>query len=139
MSFGGGGGLYYMEVLFISGRIDPAEIPELCERARALLERAGNEPVVCDVGSVVDPDVATVDALARLQLTATRLGRQIGLRNPGARLSALVAFMGLAEVVPRCEELGVQAIRQVEKRKEVLGVEEEADAGDVSTRDLEDL
>ena len=53
----------------------------------------------CDVRDA-EADVATVDALARLQLVAKRLGCRLRLRNASAELVELVAFMGLADVLP---------------------------------------
>jgi len=47
-----------------------------------------------------DADVVTVDALARLQLEANRLGCRMRLRDASAELLELVAFMGLADVLP---------------------------------------
>jgi hypothetical protein len=61
--------------------------------------RAPTEIVICDVGGA-EPDAATVDALARLQLMAKRLGCAMRLRNASAELIQLVAFMGLADVLP---------------------------------------
>jgi ABC-type transporter Mla MlaB component len=55
--------------------------------------------LVCDVRDAA-ADVATVDALARLQLLAKRLGGRIQLRNASTELLELVAFMGLADVLP---------------------------------------
>jgi len=54
--------------------------------------------VICDVRGA-GADAATVDALARLQLTAKRLGCRMRLRNASAELLQLVAFMGLADVL----------------------------------------
>ena len=48
----------------------------------------------------VEPDAVTVDALARLQLAARRLGCQVRLRNASDELRELVAFMGLCDVLP---------------------------------------
>jgi ABC-type transporter Mla MlaB component len=45
-------------------------------------------------------DAATVDALARLQLAARRQGRSITLLGASEELRALIAFMGLQEVLP---------------------------------------
>ncbi len=45
------------------------------------------------------PDVSSVDALARLQLAARRLGCSIRLRDPCPELSALLDLVGLREVV----------------------------------------
>ncbi len=56
--------------------------------------------VLCDVRGA-EPDAVTVDALARLQLAARRSGREIRLAaTPRPSCCALVAFMGLAEVLP---------------------------------------
>jgi hypothetical protein len=61
--------------------------------------RAPTEIVICDVRDA-EADVATVDALARIQLTAKRLGCRMRLRNASVELLQLVAFMGLADVLP---------------------------------------
>jgi ABC-type transporter Mla MlaB component len=87
-------------VFVISGGIARADVPELCERARVLLERSGAELVICDVGTLADPDAGTVDALARLQLTARLLGRRVRLRHASVELQELLDFMGLGDVVP---------------------------------------
>ena len=60
--------------------------------------RAPTEIVICDVRGA-EADVATVDALARLQLSTGRLGCRLRLRNASADLLLLVAFMGLADVL----------------------------------------
>ena len=57
------------------------------------------ELLICDV-SWARADATTVDALARLQLAAKRAGRFVRLRNASADLLELVAFMGLADVLP---------------------------------------
>jgi ABC-type transporter Mla MlaB component len=90
-------------VLVMGASIGPGDIPRLCRRARLFLEDSDAEVVVCDVGALVDPDAVAVDALARLQLTAVRLGRRIRLRHPCAELQELVALMGLSDVLPPCE------------------------------------
>lgn len=54
--------------------------------------------VLCDVAEL-KPDAVTVAALARIQLTARRLGREIRLRHASDTLLELVAFMGLAEIL----------------------------------------
>src|SRR4030095_2525435 len=48
-------------------------ISALCEPARRLRAGCDAGPVSCDVDALVEPDAVTVDALARLQLTALRL------------------------------------------------------------------
>jgi ABC-type transporter Mla MlaB component len=83
----------------IHGPITRADLPGLCERVCALL--AGNDASIalCDVRGV-DPDAATVDALARLQLAARRHGCQVRLRHASNELRELVTFMGLRDVLP---------------------------------------
>ena len=117
-------------VLVLGGSIAPADVAGLCERARSLLESSDAELVVCDVGTLVDPDAAAVDALARLQLTARRLGRRVLLREACGELQDLLAMMGLGEVLPCGPDSGVEPRGQAEEREQGLGVEEEADPGD---------
>jgi ABC-type transporter Mla MlaB component len=117
-------------VLILRGSIAHADVAALCERARALLERRRAGLIICDVATVVDPDATTVDALARLQLTALRLGGRIVLRDPCGELQDLISFAGLADVLPLV--LRVEPIREPEQRKEALGVQEEADPGDLA-------
>ena len=54
--------------------------------------------IVCDVGALA-PDAAAVDALARLQLTARRLGYEIRLRDASVDLQDLLDFVGLRDVL----------------------------------------
>ena len=75
-----------------------SDLPGLCERVCAILNGAGAEIACCDV-SGVDPDAVTVDALARLQLAAKRVGCQVRLRGASSDLLELVAFMGLEDVL----------------------------------------
>jgi hypothetical protein len=62
-------------------------------------ERSAITVIFCDVDGV-PADALTVDALARLQLAARRHQCQVRLRGASAELCALVAFMGLSEVLP---------------------------------------
>lgn len=71
----------------------------LCACLRALLVDGDTGFIICDVGALVDPDAVTVDALARLQLTARQYGRQLRLRHASLELRELLAFMGLRDVV----------------------------------------
>jgi hypothetical protein len=79
--------------------------------------------IVCDVGAVA-PEAAAIDALARLQLNAQRLGLEIRLLHASSELLELIAFTGLDEV------LRVEAEGQAEEREERRGVEEERELGD---------
>jgi ABC-type transporter Mla MlaB component len=86
-------------LLVLRGPIALRDIPDLCRRARALLERSDAELVVCDVEALVDPDAVTVEALARVRLTVRRLGRRFQIRHSCLELRDLMAFMGLADVL----------------------------------------
>ncbi len=86
-------------VFAITGPITRTDLPGLCRRVCALLERGDAGVALCDV-SGIDPDAVTVDALARLQLAAQRRGCQVRLRHASTELIGLVAFMGLRDVLP---------------------------------------
>lgn len=83
----------------IRGPIARDDLPGLCDRVCALLRETGAGVVRVDVGGV-DVDAVTVDALARLQLAARRQGSEVRLRHASGDLRDLVAFMGLADVLP---------------------------------------
>ena len=70
-------------------------------------------------------DIATVDALARLQLTARRLGWRLRLRNVSVELRELIELAGLTSV------LGVEPVGQPEEREVTLDVEERVQRGDL--------
>jgi STAS domain-containing protein len=116
-------------VFDVEGRIGSADIRVLCERVRAMLEASDADQLVCDVKTLTAPDAVTVDGLARLQLTARRLGRRITLRHACDELRGMLAFAGLNEVLV-CVDLILVAEGQSEQREQVRGVEEEADPGD---------
>jgi hypothetical protein len=79
--------------------------------------------IVCDVGAVA-PDLDAIDALARLQLNARRLGLDLRLRHASNDLKALIELAGLDEV------LCVEASWEPEEREDRGGVEEERELGD---------
>jgi hypothetical protein len=95
-----------------------------------LLEGSDADRVVCDVGALVDPDVVTVEALARVRLTARRLGRGVRVRSACDELLDLVALMGLSDVLRLRPGSPVQSRGQAEQREQPRGVEEEADPAD---------
>ena len=104
-------------VLVISGRIDRDDVPGVCERVKALLGPGHLDRVVCDVGALVEPGIAALDALARLQLAATRLGFSFCVRGAPPRLQVLLALTGLDEVVP-LRRLPFDQGRQSEDREQ---------------------
>lgn len=105
-------------------------IARLCDRIRALLEGCDADELICDVSALVDPDAVMVDAIARLHLTARRLGRKVRFHNACGELRDLLALVGLSDVV-NCEESGLEPGGQAEQREQGLGVEEEAEPPDL--------
>ncbi|MFF7591933.1 STAS domain-containing protein [Kitasatospora purpeofusca] len=106
---------------------------------------SATRPLICDLGALAAPDLAVVDALARLRRAAARHGVRLVLRNASGPLRELLAFSGLAAVLlvePDEQEdsgacggevgllPGLQPGRQAEQREEHLGVEEVGDPGD---------
>lgn len=116
-------------VLVMSGPVAPDNVVTLCERVRILLEGCGADLVICDVGVLDEPDALTIDVLARLQLTARRLGRRVRLLDACGELRDLLSLTGLSDVVP-CGELNLQSGGEAEEREPPGGVEEEADPPD---------
>jgi len=130
-------------VLIMLGPVPRDGIPALCERARRLLAGCDAGPLSCDVDALANPDAATIDALARLQLTALRLGHRVELQRAHGPLVELLVLSGLSGVL-RCGgsgpvASGVEAWGEPEHREQALRVEEEADPGDPAVGDLQDL
>lgn len=96
MSSGGPGGLTGMTVVFAVGAgITRADIPCLCAAlADQLRGRAGPGQVICDV-SEAQADVVTIEALARLRLTAGRYGWRFNTQGTTDELLLLFSLMGL--------------------------------------------
>jgi hypothetical protein len=66
----------------------------LCTQVRRLLGGGDVEVVTCDCSGAV-ADLEAVEALARLQLAARRLGGRIRLRAAPADLTELIEFVGV--------------------------------------------
>ncbi len=119
-----------MIVLTMDGAIARADVPALCERARSLMVASDAGPLVCDVGGLRAPDAVAVDALARLQLTARRLGYRVELLGVCDELRDLLTLIGLDEALPCGPRSPLEPRRQAEEREQPLAVEEEADPRD---------
>ncbi|GAA2371833.1 STAS domain-containing protein [Streptomyces cuspidosporus] len=133
----GAGGAGDPVVLVLGRAVRRAEVPGLCARLRELASRgAGTGPVIVDVGAVRSPDLAVLEALARLRLTARRLGRRIRLRGASGELRALLARAGLDAVLSAADlpggegACGVEAGGQTEEGEEAGGVQEGVERGD---------
>jgi hypothetical protein len=114
-------------LLAIDGPISLADITGLCNRVNRVLQGGSASVVLCDVGALTDPDLISIDALARMQLTAFRLGGQLRLRHASTQLRGLLALTGLHEVLPILPGSRLQVTRQPEQREQGLGVEERVD------------
>lgn len=128
-----------MTELVLGAAMAPGDIPVLCEQARERLEADGADMVVCDVGALAVPDMTAVDAVARLHLTATRLGCQIRLRHASCALRDLLCLSGLGDVVGLVTESGVEPRRQLEQREQPVGIEERVDPDHSAGGDLDHL
>jgi hypothetical protein len=69
-------------------------------RAVVLVLDGDVEVILWRMDGMSEPDLHVVDALARLQLAARRVGGSIRLRNPCERLRALLEFAGLTDAFP---------------------------------------
>lgn len=106
----------------VGATVTRADIPGLCAGLAGLLRGRAGGVVTCDVAAA-RPDVVTVEALARLELTARRHGWQLVVDGAGPDLLRLVVLVGLAGVL----EVGGQA----EQREQPVGVEEAVDRRDL--------
>jgi hypothetical protein len=85
-----------------------------------------SRPVVtCHMGGITAPDLATIDALCRLRVSAAHLGYVLRLRETTSRLDELLALCGLDQSPPVGQ-------RQPEEREETLRVEEEVEPGNAA-------
>jgi hypothetical protein len=113
-----------------------ADVPAACDGLRALVDERDADVVVCDV-SAIGADLMTIEVLARLRLTARRLGCRLELRGASRELLQLLAFCGLCEILPseRVERLDRLALGrnggQAEEGKPARGVEERVEPGDL--------
>ena len=110
--------------LTLHASIAGGDVDVLCRRARDLVRSRANDHLECDVAAVRRPDLAVVDALARVDLTVKRLGSRIRLRGASVDLLELLALCGLPL------ESVVEPELEPEHREEAGGVQEERDPGD---------
>lgn len=100
-------------VLRVDGPLSAGVVDALCAELQAVMRATDVDQDRCEVGveraievavevgPTVDADARTLDALARLQLTARRLGGSIRLHTAPRAVLELIAFAGLNDVVPR--------------------------------------
>jgi ABC-type transporter Mla MlaB component len=84
---------------------EPVEGEALCLRLRARIEEeVGAERVICDLTRITRPDAGVIDALARVQLTAARLGVTVLYRHAHPDVRALLDLAGLSQVLALVDE-----------------------------------
>ncbi|MEU1277722.1 STAS domain-containing protein [Streptomyces sp. NPDC005805] len=103
-------------VMRITGGLAPGDAPRLCEELTGRFRERlrddgpagpdappdaagepvpGPAPVLVDVAGLTRADLAAVEVLTRLQLTARRHGTRVHLTGAGAELRLLLGLMGL--------------------------------------------
>ncbi|MEU4427462.1 STAS domain-containing protein [Actinoplanes sp. NPDC024001] len=78
----------------VGATLSRSDIPVLCADLAQLLCGRPATVVVCDVG-VARADVVTVEAIARLRLTARRHGSRLVVAGAGPDLLSLLDLLGL--------------------------------------------
>lgn len=130
------------EMLVMPSAPSRANVESMRDDVRELAGCEGDP--MCDVGDVAEPDADTIDALARLQLLALRVGVRFRFSSACEELRDLLALTGLADVLPceqpPCDPLrraapsgsssSVKPLGQAEQREHALRVEKERDPRD---------
>jgi ABC-type transporter Mla MlaB component len=120
-------------VLALRPAVGRADIADQCHRLAVLLLDSGATVVICDLAAVDQIDVVTIELVARLQLTASRLGRRVRLRSASQRMIQLLTLTGLHHVVQFEAGSGLQPWRQPEEGEQPFGVQEGVDTDDPPT------
>lgn len=79
----------------VDGLLAARAVPQLCEQLVILVDCAGVGRLDVDLGRLDAPDLATVDALARLALVARRRDAWVRVRTSNGALEQLLGLAGL--------------------------------------------
>lgn len=118
--------------LTIVGHLHRTDAARLGRRVRNLPDDRDANLIVCEVGSLAQPDAAVVDALCRMRLAARRRGCQLRLRGASPDLLDLLFLVGLSDVLPVEQASGFEPKRQPEQGEHPGRVKEERDPADPS-------
>lgn len=88
-------------MLVVAALGEPDERSGILATLEAMPDGCPATAITCDV-SGLDATLETIEALARLQLTARRRGGRLRLRNVEHPLEELIAFVGLRDTLPSC-------------------------------------
>jgi ABC-type transporter Mla MlaB component len=83
----------------VDGLLAAHAVPRLCEQMVILVDCAGVGRLDVDLGLLQQPDLATVDALARLALAARRHQASVRVRTTNGALEQLLRLAGLEALV----------------------------------------
>jgi ABC-type transporter Mla MlaB component len=83
----------------LEGRIDRADVGDLCARLERLLRTGDPGPLRCDIGKVDEAAIPAVDVLARLVLAARRENREVRLEHASPEILELAALCGLLDQI----------------------------------------
>jgi ABC-type transporter Mla MlaB component len=83
----------------VDGLLAAHAVPQLCEQLVVLVDCAGVGRLTVDLGQLEQPDLATIDALARLALAAKRRSAQVTVRTTNGALEELLGLSGLDALV----------------------------------------
>ncbi len=87
-------------VIVLRGRLQATDVAALRLPLRLVHDEGAATRLVLDVAGVVRADLGTVDALARLQVLANRLGHRVVLRGASECLRGLIELAGLTTRLP---------------------------------------
>ncbi|MDP8970716.1 MAG: STAS domain-containing protein [Actinomycetota bacterium] len=118
-------------VVVVDGQLEPSDAPSVCAALHAALSGSGVALLTCRGEGFGDPDLATVDLLARLRLAGHRVGCVLRVEGPSPRLKGLLTLAGLDGLLAPCGS-GVEARWQSEQRQEPFGVQEGVEPDDRS-------
>ncbi|NEC68309.1 STAS domain-containing protein [Streptomyces sp. SID9727] len=92
--------------LIVSGHLTRDAVPRLCADLETLLSASPDPTAVyCDLSGVLHPDLTTVEAIARLSLTARRVNAcGLRLRGTPPELRALLELVGLGGFLTQGDE-----------------------------------
>ena len=124
----------------VRATITRTDIPALCTRLADLLRGRPGDVVMCDVTGVDRPDVVTVEAVARLRMTARRHGSRLMVTGAGPDLLLLFELLGLTDLLAPdgpgpasggSRQVGRRQVgRQAEEREQPGRVQEVVDGRD---------
>jgi anti-anti-sigma regulatory factor len=83
----------------VDGLLAAHAVPRLCEQLVILVDCAGVRRLTVDLGQLDQPDMATIDVLARLALAARKRGASVTVRTTNGALEQLLSLAGLTALV----------------------------------------